>query len=454
MVQSVKLSKVMVEGLFDKFNYILDFSQRNHIESGIVIITAPNGYGKSTLLSLIDDFLAGHYKKLSQTIFTKFMIEKSDKQTIQIERIITSNEINTLHFTYLSGTKSDGEDKKSWEVNFDSSNGSDADEDTNLTTSNSSMLQFARKNGLRRVGINSWRDAKNGRILSRSGLEKLWSNRMDFVGIDLEQEPNWLAQFRTSLNVLYIPADRLHTFSSSPKGEKLEKVEEISERVRELAQEIDSKSNQWRSTHERSFPSRVIKALISKTNTKDQEINDLLDKISFLEKKYQHIGLLNTEKTTERPNLPEDTSALLVLKIHYTDIRDRLDSIKKGVEPLEIFIETLNKMLLFKHLKLSVNSGLEVVHENGKIVPLRALSSGEQHLIILFAEIIFKSTDSIILLDEPEISLHPEWQELFPKVLEEVIKLNDCMIVMATHSPTLIQDKWDAVIELADQVSI
>jgi predicted ATP-dependent endonuclease of OLD family len=71
----------------------------------------------------------------------------------------------------------------------------------------------------------------------------------------------------------------------------------------------------------------------------------------------------------------------------------------------------------------------------------------------LLGEIIFGSVESgLVLLDEPEISFHPEWQERFPDILAKVVELNRCMIVMATHSPTLIKDQWDSVVELAEQV--
>jgi ABC-type Mn2+/Zn2+ transport system ATPase subunit len=110
-------------------------------------------------------------------------------------------------------------------------------------------------------------------------------------------------------------------------------------------------------------------------------------------------------------------------------------------------------MLLFKKLKVTPDIGFQLVGSDGNTIPLRSLSSGEQHLIVLLGEIVFGSVESsLVLLDEPEISFHPDWQERFPDVLASVVKLNGCMIIMATHSPTLIKDKWDSVIELAYQV--
>ena len=55
---------------------------------------------------------------------------------------------------------------------------------------------------------------------------------------------------------------------------------------------------------------------------------------------------------------------------------------------------------------------------------------------------------SLVLIDEPELSLHVGWQVNFLKDLQEVTKLADLDIMMATHSPDIIQDRWDLTVEL------
>lgn len=86
-------------------------------------------------------------------------------------------------------------------------------------------------------------------------------------------------------------------------------------------------------------------------------------------------------------------------------------------------------------------------------IALDSLSSGEQHLIVLIGRLVFEtSNDSLVLIDEPEISFHPEWQEKFIEILNEIKKMNGFDVILATHSPILIgEDYWDNVVELADQ---
>jgi predicted ATP-binding protein involved in virulence len=77
------------------------------------------------------------------------------------------------------------------------------------------------------------------------------------------------------------------------------------------------------------------------------------------------------------------------------------------------------------------------------------LSSGEQHELVLLYELLFKvQKNSLVLIDEPELSLHVGWQAQFLKDLQDITKLADLDILMATHSPDIIQDRWDLTVEL------
>ena len=57
----------------------------------------------------------------------------------------------------------------------------------------------------------------------------------------------------------------------------------------------------------------------------------------------------------------------------------------------------------------------------------------------------------MVLIDEPEISLHSSWQLDFINIIEDIRKINDFSLIIATHAFTLINDYWDNTIELAEQ---
>ena len=72
------------------------------------------------------------------------------------------------------------------------------------------------------------------------------------------------------------------------------------------------------------------------------------------------------------------------------------------------------------------------------------LSSGEQHEIVLLFELLFETKpNSLILIDEPELSLHVAWQREMLKDLQEIADLSDFRAILATHSPQIINDRWD-----------
>lgn len=67
------------------------------------------------------------------------------------------------------------------------------------------------------------------------------------------------------------------------------------------------------------------------------------------------------------------------------------------------------------------------------------LSGGEQQILSkVFPLFMDNMKEHIILIDEPESSLHPSWQTRLVPILRRCAKNNDCQIILATHSPQII----------------
>ena len=70
---------------------------------------------------------------------------------------------------------------------------------------------------------------------------------------------------------------------------------------------------------------------------------------------------------------------------------------------------------------------------------LKGLSTGERTLLSKMLYLHLKEPkNKIILIDEPETSLHPSWQNKILKFYEEFANINNCQIIIATHSPHII----------------
>lgn len=74
-----------------------------------------------------------------------------------------------------------------------------------------------------------------------------------------------------------------------------------------------------------------------------------------------------------------------------------------------------------------------------EVTPFSELSSGEQQMLALLVKLAVSATpNALILIDEPEISLHVSWQRLLPIMLSRMCEHFECDMVVATHSPLLV----------------
>ena len=114
----------------------------------------------------------------------------------------------------------------------------------------------------------------------------------------------------------------------------------------------------------------------------------------------------------------------------------------------DAFMRIANERLLYKRISVGLD-GLNVTNSEGSNLDLETLSSGEQHQIALLFELLFETEpNSLILIDEPELSLHVAWQREMLKDLQEIAELSDFRVILATHSPQIINDRWDLTIGL------
>lgn len=78
------------------------------------------------------------------------------------------------------------------------------------------------------------------------------------------------------------------------------------------------------------------------------------------------------------------------------------------------------------------------------------LSGGEkQILVILLTVLIEDGQPHVLLMDEPEVSMHIEWQK---QLIDLILQLNPhVQIILTTHSPAVIMNGWmDRVTEVSD----
>ena len=89
-------------------------------------------------------------------------------------------------------------------------------------------------------------------------------------------------------------------------------------------------------------------------------------------------------------------------------------------------------------------------HQGDEVLTPYQLSSGEKQILVIMLTVLVQNGEHYaLLMDEPEISLHIEWQK---QLLALIRQLNpNAQIILSTHSPALIMDGWmDTVTEVED----
>lgn len=82
------------------------------------------------------------------------------------------------------------------------------------------------------------------------------------------------------------------------------------------------------------------------------------------------------------------------------------------------------------------------------------LSSGEKQMLIILTSVLVRNRrPGIMIMDEPEISLHFDWQR---RMIEDILMLNpNLQLIIATHSPAVVMNGWvDRVSEINDLIKL
>ncbi len=117
-------------------------------------------------------------------------------------------------------------------------------------------------------------------------------------------------------------------------------------------------------------------------------------------------------------------------------------------DPITRFLTLVNGFFRQTHKIVSVtNTGQLIVHVSG--YPdgrsISALSSGERQLLIMLAHLSLNpnlAESGVFIVDEPELSLHIDWQEKF---VDAIFEANPkVQLILATHSPAIILDRTDS----------
>lgn len=126
--------------------------------------------------------------------------------------------------------------------------------------------------------------------------------------------------------------------------------------------------------------------------------------------------------------------------LNYPEQRDRVE------KRIEMLFEEINSYFeqTGKTISIDRDSNYLVFHDEEAQGPitLAMLSAGEKQLLLMLLTVfLMDEKPAVLLMDEPELSLHVEWQEKLIKSLRQLNK--NCQLIVTTHSPSIFASGWE-----------
>ncbi|MDE2758673.1 MAG: AAA family ATPase [Paracoccaceae bacterium] len=444
---SYSISRLNVTGLFGRFNHKIEFDK----DQNITIITAPNGYGKTVLLRIIDsvfNFRLNYFWKIE---FESIEITLDTKQSINIYKDRTSEEdSSTLKPIFIKAPGFGSED-----------------DIYKLPSMSNPMFRryLERYLPVERIGRDQWYDNNSNRLLSTSSLIEIYVDQLPEHLFRSFEFPEWLKEAFSSVDIHLVKVERLLVFDdqeniatrSSLSRQKLHSVvqkdaKHLSRKIRNLIQEYAKKSQML----DQTFPKRIIDEMdLNHKPINEAKIKLELDELEKNRSQLKSVGLLDkTQSDSFRPKqFFQEERVRKILEIYIEDMKKKLGIFDEMYEKIRLFKQIITDLFYFKAIEFDKDTGFYFMDsEISNEIPLSDLSSGEQHELVVIYDLLFKAgMGAMILIDEPELSLHVAWQRRFISDLQKIQKLTKIKALIVTHSPQIIHDRWDLVQDLANR---
>lgn len=407
---------IKFEKLFGRFDYNVIFNL-----DGLTILTGPNGYGKSTILKAIEAMTDGF---MGVMFFTELDFKRISATFKDGKKIDILKDNNVLS---INGVKIDG---------------------------NYIRKQMLQRPLLRPIDDNIIFNRRTGRTMEvnqyiKDYIETHKFELLEDKDFDFSEKTFLILEEMKKLvgKIYFIKEQRLIRKTRVRYDEKdvINVIEELPTHFKKLMQSVQEDYSNVASRLDSSYPNRLFN-MNEGINKKEYEY-----KIEEMRVKFEKLNKYNLSNIQRLDNVIFKEEHAKALKIYFDDFDKKYKAYENFIAELDLYTDIINHRLSFKELRISKKSGISIVDENGKKLKLTQLSSGEKQEIVLFYDLIFKTKEKVLLLiDEPEISLHITWQKKFMDDLLRIIKYKKFNVIVATHSPQIINNHWERQIDLGE----
>ena len=304
-------------------------------------------------------------------------------------------------------------------------------------------LHIEEYNGLENLNINFESEGKVLDLIVLAGINGSGKTRV------LESIRYWFEMFRSkAVNVeLFYEENEREVLESLMNSEELTEVEKEAQKDIEFTDclknikfyNYDYRHNK---TENRNYNSKIISRSFEKLKIFPKiiyvptEIN--FEKIkkaqTNLKKEYSFINIVDSYEIKDIPSY----IATRISKVANEEEDLTMGQVRKKVfEEINGIFEILELDVKLSEISKDENSMPIFTDSSGKKFGINELSSGEKQLFLRTLAIkMLEPENSIIMIDEPELSLHPKWQQKIIDVYKKIGKNNQ--IILATHSPHIL----------------
>lgn len=129
---------------------------------------------------------------------------------------------------------------------------------------------------------------------------------------------------------------------------------------------------------------------------------------------------------------------------------DAAEQAAKITQPKKLFQDMIDHLFADTGKKIVRTENEIRLSQMGETLMPYQLSSGEKQILcILLTVLVEDNLPYVLFMDEPEVSLHFEWQQ---QLIDMIVRLNpNAQLIMTTHSPAVVMNGWgDKVTEVSD----
>ncbi len=395
----MRVKQINIKGLFGVFDHEIPLN----MDERITILYGINGIGKTIILSLVNEVLTGKFNLLYRIPYTKLTLEFNNGDVLFVE---------ATRIPYV--------DSKNY------------NQEGNHITITADGIKFPIEYGFKLAEDANPISNEHKEIVDTFKIKFIKTERIKYLDSQPKYDPfTGITNQFSNVNVL---ADTVEKY----RKELSDRVNGLINDYAKLNMEIDAK-----------FPKKLLRGKVNRKITLDQlrtKMRNLEDTLLT----YASVGLLlalSEPLFLKDEEINEANKKLMTL---YTDgLEQKLKIFEDIYENLFVFKRIINQRFDYKQIQTGAY-GFVFKTPSDKYLNAGELSSGEQQELILFYELLFRNQENtLILIDEPETSLHIAWQQQFVRDIQEAAKLSKFDVLLATHAPAIVNGRWDLAVELS-----